>query len=105
MQLENDAILKFAPYKMQDPLSDLKQVSNPDNGISVYPNPVTNVLNVTSREIIKAIEVFNPAGDRIYRRKVNEKSCKIPFDNAAKGTYLVKVTTAEGTVTEKIIKQ
>ncbi|MBO6117861.1 MAG: T9SS type A sorting domain-containing protein [Bacteroidales bacterium] len=73
--------------------------------VSVYPNPVTNVLNVTSRGIIKAIEVFNPAGDRIYRRKINEKSCKIPFDNAVKGTYLVKVTTSDGTVTEKIIKQ
>lgn len=68
---------------------------------SVYPNPVQNQLNVESQEIINNIEIFDLLGKQILVSE--EKS--IDVSGLQSGIYLLKITTNNGILTQKIIKQ
>lgn len=71
--------------------------------ISVYPNPVNNVLNVESKEDlkIKLIKIFNVVGKIVIEhRQVN----RINFDKLSKGIYFINIETDIGIVTKKVIK-
>ncbi len=68
------------------------------NEILIYPNPATNVINISSVNEIKNISVFNYVGQTIY----NGTDKKIYTSNFEAGIYLIKIETKEGTETQKI---
>lgn len=71
---------------------------------AVYPNPVENVLNLTHADKISGIEIYNMAGQKVFAA---EKVAKNGLDvsKLTTGTYLLKVKTATGTETMKILKK
>lgn len=73
-------------------------------GLSVFPNPVANVLNVQAREAISSVAIYNVLGQQVYAANVNALSSTIDMSAMASGAYFVKVNIAgqEGTV--KVIK-
>ncbi len=72
------------------------------NQFSIYPNPTTGLLTVSSRVAISKIEVFNVLGGRV---KKIENSKKIDISNLSAGTYIARITTIDGnTQNQKIIK-
>ncbi len=67
--------------------------------ITVYPNPVKDILNINA-EITKA-EIFNLSGAKIKE----SKSSKIDMSKLSAGVYLLKITDGKGNVSsQKIIK-
>lgn len=74
-------------------------------GLKYYPNPVTNVLNVTYTGTITGVEVFNMLGQKIASKNVNEISTTIDMSNLASGSYFVKVNAANGSRTIKVMKK
>ncbi|PXY45588.1 pectate lyase family protein [Flavobacterium hydrophilum] len=66
----------------------------------LYPNPVSNELNIDSDKAIQKVEVYNLTGALVNTQQGNNNS--IDMSNLANGSYLVKVHT-EGNVTTKII--
>jgi hypothetical protein len=74
--------------------------------IDYYPNPVTNVLNVKSKETIKKFEMYDVNSRLISKEVVNKNEFEIDFSKNGSGVYLVKLFTAEGNSKElKIIKK
>ncbi|PCI07919.1 MAG: hypothetical protein COB73_07560 [Flavobacteriaceae bacterium] len=73
-----------------------------DTSLTLYPNPVNDVLNINSPLAIEKVEVFNLLG----QRAMIATTSRINTSNLAKGMYLVKVTQ-EGDVvsTKRFIKQ
>lgn len=58
---------------------------------SYYPNPVVSDLNIQTKKSIKAVEIYNVAGQKMLTR--NEvKSPKINLEKLTPGVYVVKVT-------------
>ena len=73
-------------------------------GFLATPNPVVDVLKVSSEEIISEITISNVLGQIIERFEVNSSNFNVHMEDYLKGIYFLKVktNTSEGSV--KIIK-
>lgn len=71
---------------------------------SMYPNPVTDVLNVDSVNGLNAneIRVMDLTGKVL---KVQKDASSVNVSDLATGTYLIEITTNEGKATSKFIKK
>jgi len=65
-----------------------------EKSISIYPNPTTDFVNITSNvsDKIRSIEFYNALGQRIYYVDTYDKTdIKIDLSSFRKGVYFVKV--------------
>lgn len=70
--------------------------------ITLFPNPVKEVLSIRATYPINRIEIFNMMGQKVFvETKPNQT---ISMVNFKPGTYFVKIETAEGVAVERIIK-
>jgi hypothetical protein len=77
------------------------------SGLSIYPNPVANELNVKfNANSAATIELVNVAGQVIVSKDASEFA-NVTFDTATlnAGVYFVNIKVAEGVFTQKIIKE
>lgn len=72
------------------------------DGFSVYPNPTTSILNIVSQEPIGSTSVFDTEGRIVFFK--NTTSSTIDLSSLKSGIYLLKIATAQGIKTQKIIK-
>ena len=71
--------------------------------MSIFPNPTSGMLNVTSNEEINSIEIFNSIGNTVVSSKVAGNSSAIDMSNLPNGMYFVRVSTVNGIETVKVI--
>ena len=73
----------------------------------VYPNPANNVINFSNNAnaIVSAVDVADLNGRIIKSIKVNATEGQISVSDIAPGVYMMKITTDQGTVTKKIVKE
>lgn len=76
-----------------------------DSKFAVYPNPVKNILNLSNTLNIENVAVFNLIGQQVLVREVNANHGQIDMSDLSSGTYFVKMNTANGTKTVKVLKQ
>lgn len=68
-------------------------------GVSVYPNPVVDVLNFTTP---CDVVIINLMGVTV---KQAENVSSLPVSDLISGQYIIKLTTEDGTSTAKVIKK
>jgi hypothetical protein len=88
-------------------VSSLSVESLSISGLSIYPNPVANELNVKfNANSAATIELVNVAGQVIETKNATEFA-NVTFNTAElnAGVYFVNIKVAEGTFTQKIIKE
>jgi hypothetical protein len=69
--------------------------------ITIYPNPVTNILYIKGTSYLYDIEVYSLLGQRVIKLlSVNEIDVNLLND----GVYLVKISDGNMTTTKRIIK-
>ena len=68
-------------------------------GVSVYPNPVVDVLNFTTP---CDVAIINLMGVTV---KQAENVSSLPVSDLISGQYIIKLTTEDGTSTVKVIKK
>jgi hypothetical protein len=72
--------------------------------LTIYPNPVNNVLHISSEIAFDKIQITNPIGDIIKEGLLSSTSINITELQA--GVYFAKLIDSKGTiVTKKFIKQ
>ena len=71
--------------------------------MSIYPNPTTGMLNITSNEEIDSVEIFNSVGTAVISSKVAGNNPAIDMSNLPNGMYFVRVYTANGIETVKVV--
>ena len=81
-------------------------VSGFQNQIQFYPNPVINDLHISlpSSEKQVQLKLYNVLGKEVLESNVQNSSI-IDVSFLAKGVYLMKVDTQNGTQTKKLIKR
>ena len=71
---------------------------------SLYPNPVKgDVLNISDFEGEASFRIFSSVGQELGNGKVENNAINV--GNLAAGTYMIEVTTANGTNMKRFIKQ
>ncbi|MDD2575992.1 MAG: T9SS type A sorting domain-containing protein [Bacteroidales bacterium] len=86
-------------------ITSLNKIEQEDNSITLYPNPASKEVNISSESIINSIEVFNSFGQRIYQEKTKLKEKTIDISSFSKGVYIIGVNTDRGYIRKKLIKQ
>ena len=71
---------------------------------NIYPNPVSDVLNVTIDGADNAvITLVNAAGSVVVQQKASQSITSIPVQSFAKGNYFLIIKTDKGIKTHKVI--
>lgn len=74
--------------------------------VTIYPNPVKDILNLSYDEKISTVSIYNSAGQEVLTQSVNASKGSVNVSGLVSGTYVAKVNVADNTVkTVKIIKQ
>src|SRR5690606_34174576 len=75
---------------------------------NLYPNPATNIVNITNGEnmLVSKIEVYDITGKLITTENYNNKTeIQLNVEHLASGTYLLHLKTNEGTAVKKLVKK
>lgn len=72
--------------------------------ISVYPNPVKDIVTIKTADKIETAEVYSTTGQLVFTSK-NIIDKKINLSNLEKGFYILKVKTTQSQQTIKLMKK
>lgn len=68
--------------------------------ISIYPNPASDYINISTTNNIQYVEMFDILGKKVIH---SESISKISVSHLQSGIYIVKVFTDKGKITKKIV--
>jgi photosystem II stability/assembly factor-like uncharacterized protein len=72
--------------------------------ISVYPNPVTDVMNIIATSNMQEIQVLNLLGEVLLNQTINTKSFSMNTSDLKAGFYNLKIKMSDGYINKKIVK-
>ena len=75
------------------------------NALSVYPNPVKDLLNITYKSELNQVKIYNLLGQEVYLQNTTTSRLQLDLSSLAAGAYLVKLFTQEGAHNFRIIKR
>jgi hypothetical protein len=71
------------------------------NGVSVYPNPASNVINISASDIKATnISLINSVGQEVF--STSNANASINVADFAEGSYIVKIRTENNVIIEKV---
>lgn len=73
--------------------------------ISYNPNPVIDILNIKSDELLKNVFIVNDLGQIVYSKKCSDTDLQLDFSGFSSGSYFVKVRSDQKQNVFKIIKK
>ncbi|WP_162126296.1 T9SS type A sorting domain-containing protein [Flavobacterium phycosphaerae] len=74
-------------------------------GVTLSPNPATHSVLVSSKQLLRSLQLFDVNGRQLLTQLSNGLQDTLALSGYANGIYFLKVTTANGVMTEKIIKE
>lgn len=104
-----DATAVIWEFFSQYQLDDASPVSNIAKGIEmrISPNPVKSIVNIEVDDVkILHVTLYNIMGELVYEQELEGgDNAEILMSNLSKGTYILKVGTDEGIISNKLLKQ
>ncbi len=81
-------------------------LSGDKSGITIYPNPVTQYLNIinSSKQKINLVSIYDLNGKIVYSKTKNI-SHNIDMSNMKKGIYIINIVTDNKTITYRVSKK
>ncbi len=75
-------------------------------GISVYPNPVTSILNITSTNLeLESAIIYSIQGSKLLEIGLQQGYTTIDLSNLSSGIYILKVQSSSQTFSTQLIKR
>ena len=76
-----------------------------NSGITIYPNPLNDFVNINAKENIENIIIYDVSGKIVKTFQVNATQTQLNLSSLANGFYFMKISSNTGFKLEKIIKQ
>jgi hypothetical protein len=77
--------------------TQITTIEDPAEEISVYPNPVTDLLTIKTNQNVVAVEIYTIGGLLVNSNAIDAaKHIQIPCNNLVQGIYLVNIKTLNG---------
>lgn len=78
--------------------------TNANLELTVFPNPVNNILNLTAGKNITNVTIYDMVGKVVKNIDFNALSLTVNTSDLASGTYMVKVTMGDKSKMVKVLK-
>ena len=102
-----DAFIQFdtLSYVKCEP-SAVASLSN-EVGVSVFPNPTSDYVNVKAANSIKEVRIFNTVGQQMSQLlNINNENTSLSIGNLENGVYFISIKTTDNViVTQKLMKR
>src|SRR5690554_769759 len=75
---------------------------------NLYPNPATNVVNITNSEnmFVEQVVIYDVTGKQLSTQAFNnEAEIQLNVGNPTSGVYMLHIQTNEGTAVKKLVKK
>ena len=72
--------------------------------LSVYPNPATDYMTITSDSPIRSVEIRDISGKTVYSENTNGTTVTIMTAHLPKGVYMASIRNDKGIYTRKLVK-
>ena len=75
---------------------------------NMFPNPATNVVNITNSEnmLVNKVVIYDISGKQLSTQSFNnEGGIQLNVENLASGTYMLYLQTTEGIAVKKLVKK
>lgn len=85
----------------------ITSISEVESSIDIFPNPATNILNITSSEEISEIEIVNTLGQVVFRMEVNSDNAVCDVNGLANGVYMIRIrpSAPSDIIQKKFVKE
>ncbi len=87
-----------------EPMSELQMVASGDLALAVYPNPVTDRLNIVSSAEEMQVQLLSLTGNVVVEAIVRNGE-SIDLESLNKGVYVLYVKSDEGVAVMKVVKK
>lgn len=96
-------LLIVSSAKAQDVKQQSKIQESTIEGLSLYPNPVTNgrVYIATKNDTEKEIQIFDVLGKKVFYTQLNSR--ELNLTSLSPGVYIIKIREEERSATRKLI--
>jgi hypothetical protein len=96
-------VLFFSLFSLTIVAQENKQQPTVIDGLSFYPNPVSNgKIYITSKSSLdKDVTIFDVLGKKVFQATLNAKELNI--SSLSPGVYIIKIREGEATATRKLI--
>lgn len=84
--------------------SDVSVFEHNNSGLSVYPNPVTDKLNIDYANDISRVLVFDLYGRQVYSQEPDNNHVQLDLSYLANGIYFVKLETGNEVKSFRFLK-
>ena len=75
------------------------------SAIAIYPNPAKNTVAISSGDIIETVSLYDLQGRLLGSENADSENFSMDISNRSSGIYLLKVETAAGIKTERLVKE
>ena len=99
----DNLVIGDGSFQVQDTLG----ISNNEEVLeaAIYPNPTTGIVNVTSKETIKAYTVYSITGQLLLSKDLNTqgKDIQINLEELSNGIYMLELSGEKSKSIQKVI--
>ncbi|MBN8693442.1 MAG: SBBP repeat-containing protein [Bacteroidetes bacterium] len=74
------------------PCTDVNEI-NLKNNISIYPNPTSNLIFISTTSQEEFVEIYNSEGKEILKRNIFQGTTEFNLDKLSAGLYLIKINS------------
>jgi hypothetical protein len=89
----------------QEFYSEIKVVHGSGGSITVYPNPVANVINFNGGNVTANVSVYDAKGLLVKQYANHQLNQPLNISGLSSGSYFIRIQTPDKTTTTTIIKQ
>ena len=96
----NPAIITNTTYNFNSELG----LSELEMEVSVYPNPTSELVQVSSAITIESLELMDLSGKSLVKQVCTSDKTELNIGSLSSGIYLLHVATSKGIVSKRIVK-
>jgi len=71
--------------------------------LTMYPNPTSELVYISSKVLVNQVNVYNVLGQRIISQGANSNTLELNVTTLEKGSYFVEIQTEQGKETLKLL--
>ena len=100
-----DSIYESAPSNSDTAYFATGISEHQDRSLIIFPNPVSDIVNINSESIIESVKLFSTTGKLLLENRPRTNDFIIDISNNDAGVYLLRIETEKEVITRRIIKK